>query len=284
MIAERLAQNEKVAAAATISGGHGAGAGRGARRLLSDAAELERIRVRELEQECHEQAIRTSLARRSAPRFFTRAGSGLAGIALAAHARTRTAGRGRRAADPLAPKKPHFTPTAKSVIWLFMEGGPSHIDLFDPKPKLNELAGQPCRDRSASSSPRWARRQHADAAPSARSSSTARAASGSPTGYPHIAEHVDDLAVIRSCWADGLNHVGWVCQMNTGSILAGRPSLGAWVTYGLGTANQNLPAFVVLHGRQRSRVGGPQELERRLPARDLPGHAVPAAATRRSCT
>src|SRR5207244_10091307 len=63
---------------------------------------------------------------------------------------------------------------------------------------------------------------------------------------PHVATCVDDLAVIRSCWADGLNHVGSVCQMNTGSILAGRPSLGSWVLYGLGTENQNLPGFVVL--------------------------------------
>jgi len=63
---------------------------------------------------------------------------------------------------------------------------------------------------------------------------------------PHIAEHVDDIAVLRSCWANGLNHVGSVCQMNTGDILAGRPSLGAWTMYGLGSANQNLPAFVVM--------------------------------------
>jgi hypothetical protein len=64
--------------------------------------------------------------------------------------------------------------------------------------------------------------------------------------YPKIAEHVDELTLFRSCWADGLNHVGSVCQMNTGSILAGRPSMGAWVTYGLGSANNNLPTFVIL--------------------------------------
>jgi hypothetical protein len=73
--------------------------------------------------------------------------------------------------------------------------------------------------------------------------------------YPHIAEHVDDLAVIRSCQADGLNHVGSVSQMNTGSILAGRPSLGAWVTYGLGTANESLPTFVILTDN-RNVIGG----------------------------
>jgi hypothetical protein len=74
--------------------------------------------------------------------------------------------------------------------------------------------------------------------------------------YPHIAQHMDDIAVLRSCQADGLNHVGSVCQMNTGSILAGRPSLGSWVQYGLGAENQNLPAFVVLTD-DKEVLGGP---------------------------
>jgi len=73
--------------------------------------------------------------------------------------------------------------------------------------------------------------------------------------YPRIAEHIDDIAVIRSCWANGLNHVGSVSQMNTGDILAGRPSMGAWATYGLGAANENLPAFVILCD-DREPVGG----------------------------
>jgi hypothetical protein len=76
--------------------------------------------------------------------------------------------------------------------------------------------------------------------------------------YPNVAQHVDEMSVIRSCWADGLNHVGSVCQMNTGSILAGRPSMGAWVTYGLGTANKNLPSFVVLLD-DKEPVGGPKD-------------------------
>ena len=92
--------------------------------------------------------------------------------------------------------------------------------------------------------------------------------------YPNIAKHVDEMSMFRSCWADGLNHVGSVCQMNTGSILAGRPSLGAWVTYGLGTANENLPTFVILTD-DKEVARRPEELEFRLPARDLSGHAVP---------
>ena len=135
---------------------------------------------------------------------------------------------------------------AKSVIWLFMEGGPSHIDLFDPKPVLQKLAGKPMprsfghvltamgtSDNTLMGTKRtWQR--------------YGKSGIWVSNWYPHIAEHVDKLCVIRSCWADGLNHVGSICQMNTGSILAGRPSMGAWTTYGLGSANDNLPAFVVL--------------------------------------
>ena len=177
--------------------------------------------------------------------FFTQAGSGLAGLALTSMlAESGKAATVRR--DPMAPREPHHRATAKSVIFLFMEGGPSHIDLFDPKPKLNELHGQPLpssfgkiitamgtANNSLMGSPRtW--KQYG------------QSGTWVSDWYPHIAQHVDDMAVIRSCQADGLNHVGSVCQMNTGSILAGRPSMGAWVTYGLGSANKNLPTFLVL--------------------------------------
>src|SRR5471030_544113 len=73
---------------------------------------------------------------------------------------------------------------------------------------------------------------------------------------PHIASCADDLTVVRSCWADGLNHVGSVCQMNTGSLLAGRPSMGSWVLYGLGSESQNLPGFVVMTDAGEP-LGGP---------------------------
>jgi len=136
--------------------------------------------------------------------------------------------------------------TAKSVIFLFMEGGPSHIDTFDPKPLVNELAGQslpPGYKRVITAmgeveSPlleckrKWA--QHGE--------------SGLWVSdwLPHTATCADDLAVIRSCWTNGINHSGGVCQMNTGTPIGGRPSLGSWINYGLGTENSNLPAFVVM--------------------------------------
>ena len=177
--------------------------------------------------------------------------------------------------DPLAPKKPHHPATAKSVIFLFMEGGPSHVDLFDPKPLLDKLDGKPIPASIGSRSrPRAGPRTTTSMAPKRTWKQYGQSGMWVSDWYPNIAEHVDDMTVIRSCWADGLNHVGSVCQMNTGSILAGRPSMGAWVTYGLGTATR-ICRLSWYDGRPRS-AGRHQQLEFRLPSRCLPGHAVPS--------
>ncbi|MDE0127698.1 MAG: DUF1501 domain-containing protein [Bryobacterales bacterium] len=204
----------------------------------------------------HTPATGAPLSRRE---LLARSGSGLGSLALA-HLLTGSGllpsasatGRGS-----LAAREPHHAPRARSVIWLFMEGGPSHIDLFDPKPELERLAGQltppsfklPVTSATGShrmpivpSLRKW--RQHGEGG------------LWVSDWYPHVAQHADDLAVVRSCWADGLNHVGATRQMNTGSILAGRPSLGAWATYGLGAGNEELPAFVVLTDDKVVR-GGP---------------------------
>ncbi len=148
--------------------------------------------------------------------------------------------------NPLAPKPPHHKARAKSVIFLFMEGGPSHLDTFDPKPELLKLAGRPMPESFGR--PITAMGTASNTIMPSKRVFKPYGQSGLLVSdwLPHMAQHADDLAIIRSCWADGLNHVGSVCQMNTGSILAGRPSLGAWATYGLGTANQNLPTFVVM--------------------------------------
>src|SRR5579863_8917874 len=149
-------------------------------------------------------------------------------------------------ADPLAAKKPDHPPTAKSVIWLFMEGGPSHIDLFDPKPELERLAGQPMPESFGKVITAMGTASNT-LMPSTRTwKQYGQCGMWVSDWYSNMAQHVDDITLFRACWADGLNHVGSVCQMNTGSILAGRPSMGAWVTYGLGTANNNLPTFVIL--------------------------------------
>ncbi len=160
--------------------------------------------------------------------------------------------------SPLRAQPPQFAARAKSVIFLFMDGGPSHLDLFDRKPDLRKLAGKPIPDsfekvitpmgefRSPILADRRTWKQHGE--------------SGLwiSDWLPHTAKLADELAVIRSCHADGINHSSGVCQMNTGSILAGRPSLGAWATYGLGTENTDLPAFVVLQDNPTSVVNGPR--------------------------
>lgn len=182
--------------------------------------------------------------------FFTRAGAGFASVAAAYLLQQddffARAAKDAVSSDPLALKAPHHLPRAKSVIFLFMEGGPSQIDLFDPKPELLKLAGQPLPESFGRPITAMGTAQNT-LMPSQRTfKQYGESGIWVSDWYPHIARHVDDLCVIRSCIADGLNHVGSVCQMNTGSILAGRPSLGAWTTYGLGTANENLPAFVIL--------------------------------------
>jgi hypothetical protein len=148
---------------------------------------------------------------------------------------------------------------ARSAIFLFMEGGPSHIDTFDPKPELNRLAGRPLPPSfKPVITPMGEGRAPLMASPR-KWKQYGQSGIWVSDWLPHIATVADELAVIRSCWSNGLNHVGGVCQMNTGSTLAGRPSLGSWVSYGLGTENANLPGFVVMLDNPRAQVaGGPR--------------------------
>ena len=154
--------------------------------------------------------------------------------------------------------RPHHAPRATSVIFLFMEGGPSHLDLFDPKPALHTLAGKPLPESFGTV---------ITAMGEARSPVLADARTWKQHGQsgiwvsdwlPHTAARADELAVIRSCVSDGINHSGGICQMNTGSVLGGRPSLGAWATYGLGSESDDLPAFVVMQDSDAQVVNGPR--------------------------
>jgi len=175
-------------------------------------------------------------------RFLTQAGSGLGALALG-----NMLGESSALGATMSPKEPHHAPKAKSVIWLFMEGGPSHMDLFDPKPALRRLAGQPTPESFNPPTVTAMGTSGNTLMPDQREwKQYGESGLWVSDWYKNIGEHADKLAVIRSCTADGLNHVGSVSQMNTGSILAGRPSLGSWVMYGLGSANQNLPTFVIL--------------------------------------
>ncbi|MCI0360217.1 MAG: DUF1501 domain-containing protein [Planctomycetaceae bacterium] len=138
--------------------------------------------------------------------------------------------------------RPHFPPRAKNVIFCFMDGGVSHVDSFDPKPKLAELDGQPfteSKNPTANGNRQWLKspwtfKQYGQC--------------GLPVSdlFPHIGSCADDLAVIRSMQADLPIHSTGVLFLHTGSNVAGRPSLGSWVNYGLGSENKNLPGFVVL--------------------------------------
>ena len=200
-------------------------------------------------------AARHFQADRSRREFLRQAGNGFGALALAC-----MLGESKAVADdgnPLAPRPAHFPAKAKNVIYLFMHGGPSHLETFDPKPDLQRLAGQPL---PASFGPVATRRKVATN-PLLATKRTFRphGSSGIEVSdfLPHTARCVDDLAVIRSCWADSVNHPQAVYEMNTGSVLMGKPSLGSWVSYGLGTENQNLPSFVVLPDPAGGIKGGP---------------------------
>lgn len=151
---------------------------------------------------------------------------------------------------------PHARPTAKSVIWLFMEGGPSHLDLVDPKPLLNKLAGQPLPSTFVEPITAMGEKGSPLLASPRKWTQYGQSGLWASDWIPQIGQCMDDIAVIRSCWTNGINHSGGVCQMNTCLDVAGRPSLGAWVNYGLGSGNDNLPSFVVICDNDGSPVNG----------------------------
>ena len=145
--------------------------------------------------------------------------------------------------DPLAPREPHFPARAKRVIFLFMHGGVSHIDSFDPKPRLEKDHGKPMplkRELSFSDNPGDLMKSPFEF--------RRYGGSGIPVSslFPTVASCVDDLCVIRSMVGDGVDHGGAMLQLHTGSFTFTRPSIGSWVFYGLGTENRNLPGFVTI--------------------------------------
>ncbi|HZL88521.1 MAG TPA: DUF1501 domain-containing protein [Pirellulaceae bacterium] len=149
--------------------------------------------------------------------------------------------------NPLSPREPHFTPRAKRVIFMFMQGGPSHVDMLDHKPQLEvddgKAAGQGRGNRKLMKSP-W--------------KFPASGQSGLPISelLPNLAKHADDLCILNSLYTDLPNHPQASVQMHTGSFQFVRPSIGAWVLYGLGTQNQELPGFITIN--PIGRIGGAQ--------------------------
>ncbi|WZP00341.1 DUF1501 domain-containing protein [Isosphaeraceae bacterium EP7] len=183
--------------------------------------------------------------------FLQRAGAGFGSIALA-HL---LAGEGLLAsepdaANPLSPRPGHFPAKARSVIWLFMEGAPSAVDLFDPKPELTRGHGKKIAIDVFNGDPGplmkspFQFKQHG------------QSGAWVCEKYPNVAKHVDDFAFIKSLHSESNDHVPALYQINTGIARPGFPAAGAWVTYGLGSENQDLPGYVVL-GNNQGIKGGP---------------------------
>jgi hypothetical protein len=195
--------------------------------------------------------------------FFQRSATGIGTAALAALANGRlfaadaTAVTARAPTSPLAPKPPHFAGKAKHVIYIHMAGSPSQLDLFDYKPKLNELNGQPCPE-SLFKKERFAFIKGVPKMLGTPHKFEKRGQCGAEVSnlLPHISTIVDDIAIVRSMVTEQFNHAPAQLFLNTGSAQLGRPSMGSWLTYGLGSENENLPGFVVLISSPQGPDGG----------------------------
>ena len=183
----------------------------------------------------------------------------------------------RAAADnPLAPKPPHLPAAkAKSVIFLFMAGGPSHLETFDPKPLLNKLDGQPRPKEFGDAKYQFIARD----ARLLGSKRTFRKAGHSGIEvsdlFPHTARCIDDLAVVRSCHGDTVVHSAAQYELLTGRVVPGFPSMGSWIVYGLGSESQSLPAYVVMPDPGGALEAGQPMYSQRLSAGRLSADHVP---------
>jgi hypothetical protein len=184
-------------------------------------------------------------------KFFQEWAGGIGTVALwhllALEGRTAKASDGLPGANPLEAKPPHFEPRAKNVIFLFMAGGPSQVDLFDPKPEMTKWNGQPLPG-SMLEGLRFAFIKPTSKVWASPRVFTRHGACGMEfcDWLPHLATRADDICMIRSMYSDIFNHHPAQLMLNCGSSLVGRPAMGAWVIYGLGSESQNLPGFVVL--------------------------------------
>jgi len=187
--------------------------------------------------------------------FFSRCGMGLGSVALASLLDQQVLG------SPYAPRKPHFAPKAKNVIYLFMAGGPSHLDLFDWKPELKKRHGQDIPPEFLEGK-RFAFMNSTFKKRSKLQGTIRKFKQHGQSGlwasecFPHIGSMADDITLVKSCRAELFNHAPAKLFMNTGTGLFGRPSMGSWVTYGLGTESSDLPGFMVLQSGPRGPRGG----------------------------
>lgn len=195
--------------------------------------------------------------------FLWEAGAGFTGTALTAllsrdgfFEQSAAAAETLSLANPLAPKPPHFEPKATACIFLYMYGGPSHIDTFDYKPEMigrdNQTVAVKTFGRAGHKNqgrivePRWKFRQYGECGKWVSDL------------FPHLAQRVDDIAFIHSMTADSPIHGSAMLMMNSGRLLSGSPCLGSWINYGLGTVNENLPGFVVMLDPRGGPISGPK--------------------------
>jgi hypothetical protein len=188
--------------------------------------------------------------------FFSKTAVGVGGIALASLLNDRLFA-ATAPVSPMAPKQPHFPAKAKRVVYLHMAGSPSQLDLFDYKPKLNELNGQPCPE-SLFKKERFAFIKGVPKMLGTPHKFSKHGRSGQELSHllPHLATVADDIAVVRSMYTDQFNHAPAQIFLFTGSPRQGRPSMGSWLTYGLGSETQDLPGFVVLVSGGKTPDGG----------------------------
>ena len=200
---------------------------------------------------------------RTRRQFLWEVGAGFSGVAISGmldngfYANQAFAADGKTAfKNPLAPKAPHFPAKAKAVIFLYMYGGPSHIDTFDYKPTMYGRDNQTIevktfgrggrRNIGRIVEPRWKFKQYG------------QCGKWVSDLFPNVAKHVDDIAFVHSMTADSPIHGSAMLQMNSGKILSGSPCMGSWINYGLGTVNENLPGFVVMLDPRGGPISGPK--------------------------
>src|SRR3954453_19925504 len=194
--------------------------------------------------------------------FLERCGVGLGSMALAqlfgeagyaaASPSATTAG-----VNPLAPRAPHFAPKAKRGIFLFMAGGPSHLELFDNKPQLAKFDGTlPPADLLKGYRAAFINPDAKLLGPKFKFAKNGRCGTELSELLPHLARVVDDVAIIKGMSTDAFNHAPGQIMMSTGAMIFGRPSMGAWVSYGLGSESQDLPGFVVFSTGKKGPSGG----------------------------
>jgi hypothetical protein len=192
--------------------------------------------------------------------FFQECGVGLGAVALNSllgGTLARSASAAGATVDPLAPKRPHFAPKAKRVIFLFQAGAPSHLDLFDHKPQLEKFNGTlPPAELLKDYRAAFINPNSTLLAPKFKFARHGNSGTELSELLPHFAEIVDDVAIVKSMVTDAFNHAPAQIFMNTGSQQFGRPSMGAWASYGLGTESQDLPAYAVFSTGQKGTSGG----------------------------